>query len=80
MNVPYIDPAMLERIVPTREVIDGLGEYFVTPHKYEPVEPIASNVLGLNPRAWPPCKHCGGNVNCEAYDPDTSAGLWEQSK
>jgi len=42
----------------------------------EPVAPVATAVQSLNPRAWPPCKHCGGNANCEAYDPDTSAPLW----
>lgn len=42
----------------------------------EPIAPVTTAVQGLNPRAWPPCKHCGGNVQCADYEPDTSAPLW----
>ncbi|MES2902860.1 MAG: hypothetical protein V4696_01620 [Pseudomonadota bacterium] len=76
MNRPWIESAMLERIVPTRDLINKLGEYY----NAEPIAripPIETQPVGLNPHAWPPCKCCGGNVNqCTNYDPDTSAPLW----
>lgn len=79
MSVAYIAPEMLPRIMePTSALLDQLGGYLSPRFRVEPVEPIAVNVSGLNPRAWPPCAHCGGNINCENYDPDTSAPLWGQ--
>ena len=41
-----------------------------------PVPLVTEAIVGLNPRAWPPCKHCDAGVNCDSYDPDTSAPLW----
>lgn len=52
-----------------------LGEYHGKP-PIARIDPVIGTPLDLNPRAWPPCKHCGGNVNCENYDPDTQAPLW----
>lgn len=75
MSALPISVEMLERIVPTRDLTNNLGAYYGAA-TIAPVEPIAALVTGLNPRAWPPCKHCGGNVNCSDYDPDTSAPLW----
>lgn len=60
----------------TRDLANQLGDYFDA-KPIARIEPIAMPV-GLNPRAWPPCKHCGGNVHCENYDPDTQAPLWGQ--
>lgn len=61
--------------VSTRKLANKLGDYF----DRDPIPPIPlieEMPVGLNPRAWPPCKHCGGNVRCENYVPDTAAGLW----
>ena len=57
----------------------ALANYFATYHGLKPIiAPTSINVfpVGLNPRAWPPCLHCGGNVSCTEYQPDTSAPLW----
>jgi hypothetical protein len=39
-------------------------------------EPIEEMPRQLNPYAWPACLHCGGNVHCEDYEPDTDGPLW----
>ncbi len=60
------------------DLANELGAY----HGRDPIErvnPIDIMPLGLNPRAWPPCSHCGGNVLCENYEPDTAAPLWGAS-
>lgn len=62
----------------TRELANQPGEYFGAA-KIERIPPITVMVNSLNPRAWPPCKHCGDGVNCDNYDPDTSAPLWGQN-
>ncbi len=58
-----------------RDLINQLGDYLAR----DPITAIPTidvQPTMLNPRAWPPCKHCGGNVNCDNYDPDTQAPLW----
>ncbi len=73
MTSPHtpVMPISPEMGMPLRELIDELGDYYVTHHRFETVKPIATRVLGLNPAAWPPCKCCRDGVNCDAYDPDT---------
>lgn len=80
MSRPWIAPEMLRRIMePTRALANDLGTYF-NADRIEPIAPITEPVRGFNPRAWPPCKHCGGNVSCQAYEPDTSKPLWGASE
>ena len=77
---PHIDPAMIGKVMGEpeasfRELSNRLGDYFGR-DEIAPIPLITQPTAMLNPRAWPPCKHCGGNVHCEDYDPDTSAPLW----
>ncbi len=68
--VPSIHKDMLAKIMPMRDLIDDLGEYFPTQFRVETVEPIRAHVVGLNASLWPRCAHCGGDVSCADYEPD----------
>ena len=61
------------------DLADELGAYYGRDPITAP-EPINVFPVELNPRAWPPCLHCGGNVSCDQYQPDTSAPLWGASE
>jgi hypothetical protein len=63
----------------TRDLANQLGDYFGKA-PIARIAPVDVQPVGLNPRAWPRCKHCGGNVNCADYDPDTQGPLWGETE